>query len=267
MLGRRGAAQAAFTNPEIKELGEMAGADCVTLADEVALDDVSLAAMGGAPDRETARKLDILRAYADNPPSGKPRRLTVRFLVSPVELVDDGSGAVGALRIVRNRLEGSGGRVRAVPTDRHEDLDVGLVFRSVGYRGVPLPEVPFRDDWGTVPNDGGRVLDAPDGSPVPGLYVAGWIKRGPSGVIGTNKPDAAETVERILDDAAGGRLGSLGPDDPSAIEALLRSRGAAPVTFADWRAVDAAEIALGAERGRPRVKLIRPDEIDRALGR
>ncbi len=267
MLGRRGAAQAAFTNPEVKELGELEGADCVTLADEVALDPVSLEALGGEPDRETARKLDILASYAVEPEAPKDKRLTLRFGVSPVELTDDGSGGVGGMRIARNRLELRGGKVRAVATETFEDLDVSMVFRSVGYRGVPLAGVPFRDDWGTIPNDGGRVLDAPEGAVVAGVYVAGWIKRGPSGVIGTNKPDAGETVERILEDAASGALPAPAAGDREAVERLLGERGARPVSFDDWLRVDAAEVAAGEVRGRPRVKAITLAEVERILGR
>lgn len=266
MLGRRGAPQAAFTNPEVKELGEMAGADCVVLPDEVAPDPVSLEAAGGEFDRETSRKLDILRGLAEAGPSGKDRRLTVRFRVSPVELKDDGGGGVGGMRIVRNRLESAAGRIRAVPTDVFEDLDVGMVFRSVGYRGVPLADVPFRDDWGTVPHEAGRVLDAPGGDVVPGLYVAGWIKRGPSGVIGTNKPDALETVERLVEDAAAGRTRAV-PGAQADVADLLTGRGVSPYTFDDWRRMDAHEVARGQETGRPRVKLVTGDDVRGVLGR
>ena len=267
MLGRRGAAQAAFTSPEVKELGELEGADCVTLPDEVALDPVSLEALGGEPDRETARKLDILASYAVEPSAPKPKRLKLRFGVSPVELIDDGRGAVGGVRIARNRLELRGGKVRAVATETVEALDVSMVFRSVGYRGVALPDVPFRDDWGTIPNDAGRVLDAPEGAVVPGTYVAGWIKRGPSGVIGTNKPDAGETVERILEDAASGVLAAPAAPEPADVDGTLAARGARPVSFDDWLRVDAAEIAAGESRGRPRVKVVTTAEVERILGR
>ena len=267
VLGRRGAAQAAFTNPEVKELGQLGGADCVTVRHEVALDPVSLKALGGAPDREIARKLEILQSYAVEPSPSKPRRLTLRFGVSPVELIDDGHGGVGGMRIVRNRLEFAGGKVRAVPTAEFEHLDVSMVFRSVGYRGVALPGVPFREDRGTIPHDEGRVLDAPGGRVVPGLYVAGWIKRGPSGVIGTNKPDAGETVDRIVEDAASGRLAAPSSSAPSSVESLLAGRGVRALSFDDWLRIDAAEIAAGQRCGRPRVKSITLAEVDELLGR
>lgn len=266
MLGRRGPTQAAFTNPEVKELGELEGADVFVPAAEAEPDPVSLAAFEAAPDKETTRKLDIVRSYADRPPTGKARRLVIRFLTSPVEILDDGAGGVGGMRLVRNRIEDRGGRLAAVATGAFEDLDVGLVFRSVGYRGVALPEVPFRDDWGTVPNEGGRVATHPGGDAVSGLYVAGWIKRGPSGVIGTNKPDAAETVDAVLEDAAAGRVWNPEAAAPAALEATVRERAPRAVSLDGWRRIDAAEVARGEPDGRPRVKFTRVDEALEVAG-
>src|SRR5262245_27536498 len=206
LLGRRGPAQAAFTNPEIKELGELPGADIAAVPDEVELDPLSRAALEKTPDRATAKKVEILQEYARRPPSGKPRRLVLRFLVSPVELSGDAAGHVVGMRLVKNALSATpAGTLQARPTDRHDELPVGLVFRSVGYRGVPLPGVPFHDSWGVILNEKGRVIDPETRQPMPGEYAAGWIKRGPTGVIGTNKPDAAETVAAMLEDAAAGR--------------------------------------------------------------
>jgi ferredoxin--NADP+ reductase len=140
------------------------------------------------------------------------------------------------------------------------------VFRSVGYRGMALPGVPFNEAWGTVPNDKGRVLTAQkDGQVVPGEYVSGWIKRGPSGVIGTNKPDSVETVEMLLEDLAAGKL--LDPAQPGrdAVEKLLAARGVRFVSFADWLTLDKIETARGAEQGRPRVKFTRVEDMLEAL--
>ena len=205
LLGRRGPAQAAFTNPEIKEIGEMADADVIVRPDEVTLDPLSQAEVDASGDRLLVRKVEILQGYAVRKPEGRRRRLHVRFLVSPVEIIGDEQGRVVGMRLVRNVLVADDkGRLGAKPTGDYEDLDVGLVFRSVGYRGVPLPGVPFHERWGVIPNEKGRVTDPATGAPIPGLYATGWIKRGPSGVIGTNKPDAVETVTAMLEDAASG---------------------------------------------------------------
>jgi ferredoxin--NADP+ reductase len=267
LLGRRGAAQAAFTNPEIKELGELEAADLVVLPDEVELDPLSREALEKSSDRASTKKVEILQAYARRAPTGKPRRLTLRFLVSPVALLDGGTGAVTGVRLVKNRLTASAtGAIQAQPTDQFEELPVGLVFRSVGYRGVPLPGVPFDDKWGVVLNEKGRVLDPDTKQPLPGEYTAGWIKRGPSGVIGTNKPDAAETVAAMLEDAAAGR--TLDPPEPeaAAAERLVRQRQPLYVSYPDWLRLDALEVEQGRAAGRPRVKLTRVDEMLAALG-
>jgi ferredoxin--NADP+ reductase len=267
MLGRRGPVQAAFTNPELKELGELAGADVSVRPDEIVLDPLSQAELERSEDRRTLdRKLEILRAFAGQPASGKPRRLVLRFLVSPVDLGGDASGRVTKLRIVRNRLGADAkGGLRAEPTGETEELAVGLVFRSVGYRGVALPDLPFDDRKGVVPNRHGRVLDLALRSPLPGLYVAGWIKRGPTGVIGTNKPDALETVEAMLEDRAAGRL--LQPASPSAAaaETTVRAREPRCVTYADWTRLDRLEQERGKPAGRPRVKLTSVEDMLAAL--
>jgi len=267
LLGRRGAAQAAFTNPEVKELGELEGADVAVIPEEVELDPLSREALEKTADRASFKKVEILQEYARRAPAGKPRRLVLRFLVSPVALTANGAGAVGHLRLVRNRLVASAtGTIQAQATERFEDLDVGLVFRSVGYRGVPLPGVPFDEKWGVILNQKGRVLDPDSKQPQLGEYTAGWIKRGPSGVIGTNKPDAAETVVAMLEDAAAGRV--LTPDEPdrAAAERLLRQRQPRLVTYPEWLRLNALEIERGRPRGRPRVKFTRVDEMLAALG-
>lgn len=266
LLGRRGPAQAAFTLPEVKELGEMEDADLIVRPDEAALDPLSAAAMEAQPDRQVTKKVEFLQEVAQREPAGKRRRIVLRFLVSPVELLGDDAGRVRAVRLVRNRLVEAGGRLSAEPTDEVEEIEAGLVFRSVGYQGVPLPGVPFHERWGVVPNEAGRVLDT-GGQPIPGLYVAGWIKRGPSGVIGTNKPDAQETVAAMLEDAARGATLRPAQPDPEAAERLARSRQPDVFTYADWRHLDAHEVALGAAAGRPRVKLCRVEDMLAALAR
>ena len=258
MLGRRGPAQAAFTTPEVKELGELPGADARALPAEVALDPLSQAAVARENEPSLNKKLEVLADFAQRKPAGKARLLTLRFLVSPVEVLDDGRGRVAGLRIVRNRLEpGKDGDLRAVATNETETIDAQLVFRSVGYRGVPIPGLPFDDKAGTVPNSAGRVTDPKTGQPVPGLYVTGWIKRGPSGVIGTNKPDAAETAESMLADAA---AGLPAPSETAA------PAGPGVVTYADWLRLQALEAERG-KPGRPRVKYTTVAEMLAALGR
>jgi ferredoxin--NADP+ reductase len=267
LLGRRGAAQAAFTNPEIKELGELEGADVAVAADEVELDTLSREALEKTGDRAGAKKVEILQSYARRVPEGKPRRLVLRFLVSPVAVLDNGAGAVGGIRLVRNRLVASAtGAIQAQPTEQVEELPVGLVFRSVGYRGVPLPGVPFDDKWGVVLNEKGRVLDPNTKQPLVGEYTAGWIKRGPTGVIGTNKPDAAETAAAMLEDAAAGQTLTPAEPDPAAAERFVSQRQPHYVDYADWLRLNDLEIARGRRRGRPRLKFTRIDEMLAALG-
>ena len=268
LLGRRGPAQAAFTNPEIKELGELADADIATRPEEVELDELTRAGLERTPDRATTKKVDILQGYALRKLTGKSRLLVVRFLVSPVELVGDDTGAVVAIRLMRNRLVATpAGTLQPKPTGEMEELPVGLVFRSVGYKGVPLPGVPFNESWGVILNERGRVLDPDTKQPAIGEYTAGWIKRGPTGVIGTNKPDAAETVACMMEDCAQGLL--LRPEAPDAVavEAFLRQRQPLGFSYGDWRRLDALEVAAGRQQGRPRVKLTSVEAMAAALDR
>jgi ferredoxin/flavodoxin---NADP+ reductase len=261
MVGRRGPVQAAFTNPELLELGELAGADVIVDPADLELDAASAALLEG--DTNAERNLAVLREYAARRPEGKPRRVVLRFLLSPVELL--GTERVEAVELVRNRLEPDGrGGLRAVATDARETLPAAIVFRSVGYRGVGLPGVPFDEERGTIRNENGRVLDE-RGVHVPGLYATGWIKRGPSGVIGTNKKDAAETVELVLEDYHAGKVPRSGKTAAD-VDALLDERGIRRVVYAGWSAIDARERAAGERLGRPRVKLCTWDELLAASG-
>jgi ferredoxin--NADP+ reductase len=243
MLGRRGPVQAAFTPPELKELGELAGAEPVVDAADLVLDPASERELEA--DRERARRnYDLLQEYAARTLDGRPRRIVLRFLSSPVAIL--GEQRVEGVEVVRNELVEEGGRLVARPTGETEVIPCGLVLRSVGYKGVALPGVPFDERSGTIPNDRGRVAGAER------TYAAGWIKRGPSGVIGTNKKDAAETVELLLEDA---RAGRLSVDSTQSLEALLDAKGVHYVEYAGWQAIDAAERAAGEPLARPRVKL------------
>jgi len=236
--------------------------------EEVELDELSQAAVERGQDRATAKKVEILREYAARTPAGKSKRLVIRFLVSPVDLVGDEAGRVAAIRLVRNRLEATAaGTLQAVPTGQFETLPVGLVFRSVGYRGVALAGVPFHESWGVVLNENGRVLDPETKQPVIGEYAAGWIKRGPSGVIGTNKPDAAQTVACMMEDQAAGRfLAALEPD-AAAAERTIRGRQPRCISYRDWLALDEIEVSRGRASGRPRLKFTRVEDMLAALGR
>ena len=259
VLGRRGPAQAAFTTPELQELGELAGADVVVSPEEIELDPASAASLDedGAVIRR--RNVDVLREYAVRVPEGKPRRVILRFGVSPLEL--QGDGRVERVVVGRNRLEaGADGSLRAVATGEIETIEAGLVLRSVGYRGTPLPGVPFDEGRALIPNDCGRVLDD-SGASVPGEYCAGWIKRGPSGVIGTNKKDATESVQLLLADAEAGSLPAPAEPDPAAIEQLVFERNPDAVEYAGWEAIDAHERGSGEPHGRPRIKLASWDEL------
>ena len=244
MLGRRGPVQAAFTPPELKELGELQDAEPVVDGHDLDLDTASKQEL--ELDRDRARRnFELLQEYAAREPEGKARRIVLRFLVSPVAIIGD--ERVEAIEIVHNELVVEGGRIVARPTGELETIPCGLVLRSVGYQGVPLPGIPFDERRCVIPNTGGRV----DGAER--TYVAGWIKRGPSGVIGTNKKDATETVELLLADARDGTLGRV--DSTQSLDALLDAKHAPYVEYAGWQAIDAAERAAGEARGRPRVKL------------
>jgi ferredoxin--NADP+ reductase len=250
IIGRRGPAQAAWTTQELKEMGELAGAD-------VKVDAAELEGAVGE-NTNTQRNLEVLHEFAGRAPTGKP--VTVRFLFFRSPTAIRGEDNVESIELVRNRLEERDGALVAVPTDEHETIECGLVFRSVGYRGVALPELPFEERRGTMRNDCGRVL-ADDARPVPGVYCAGWIKRGPTGIIGTNKKDAMETVGSLLEDVRDGRVVHNETATADAVEALLVERGVRVVMYGGWASIDEVERAAGEKLGRPRVKLRTWDEL------
>jgi ferredoxin/flavodoxin---NADP+ reductase len=293
VIGRRGPAQAKFTTKELRELGELEGVDVVVgdgEADLEAFDASGESSRLATDDRHVRGNYTVIKDWADRAPAGAGRRLTVRFWLSPVQI--HGSERVEGLTVERNRLSEDG---RLTGTGQFERLDVQMVLRSVGYQSVPLAGVPFDERSHTVPNAEGRVL-GPDGQPLPGEYVAGWLKRGPTGVIGTNKSDAAQTVRCLLADLAGGP----GPDDvqlprpgllrlPDGSDAasdlaheagaadriawsepfaeLIESRGLKAIGYADWLRIETAEKDLAAQLGRgARVKLASRAEIHAACG-
>jgi ferredoxin--NADP+ reductase len=245
LVGRRGAAQAKFTTKELRELGELANADVVVDPAELVLDESGQAAYDS--DASVRRNVDVLTEWSSRAAAGRPRRIHVRFLLRPTALLGD--DRVHAVQFERTRLNGTGG---VTGTGETETIDAEMVLRSVGYRGVPIPGLPFDADSGTIPNDAGRVLR--DGAPATGEYVAGWIKRGPTGVIGTNRSDAAETVRSLMEDVSTGTLDSR-RTDPTDVVSWLTERGVPVVPWRGWLAIEQAEIDLGDEHGRPRVKL------------
>ncbi len=287
MIGRRGPAQAKFTTKELRELGELAGVDVVVGAGEADLDAFDASGESSrlvASDRHVRGNYAVISDWAVRSPAGAARRLTVRFWLAPTQIL--GSQRVEGLTVERTRLDADG---RLTGTGQHETLAVQMVLRSVGYQSVPLPGVPFDDRSHTVPNAEGRVL-GPDGQPLPGEYVAGWLKRGPTGVIGTNKSDAAQTVRGLLADLAGGpgpgdvqlprpgllRLPEADPADgpgearvawSAPFASLLAERGIKPVSYDDWLKIETAERELAAalDRG-ARVKLASRADIHAACG-
>ncbi|MFC8272972.1 FAD-dependent oxidoreductase [Streptomyces sp. NPDC057271] len=245
MVGRRGPGQAKFTTKELRELGGLPGVRVGVEAADLALDP-SFADPSGllAVNR---RNLEVVRGWAAGDADGDDlaRGIRLRFFLRPVELLGE-NGRVAAVRFERTEPDGAGG-VRG--TGRFEEIEAQLVLRAVGYKGVPLPGLPFDEARGTVPNEAGRVLR--DGAPSLGEYVAGWIKRGPTGVIGTNRPCAKETVASLLADAAE-LAGREVAGDPLG---ALRDLGHEPVAWRGWLSIEEAESALGHALGRGRVKI------------
>ncbi|MBU6333238.1 MAG: FAD-dependent oxidoreductase [Chloroflexi bacterium] len=265
VLGRRGPAQAAFTNAEIREFGELDGVDIVIDPADLVLDPLSAATLDG--NRVAAANVRTLHALAERGVTGQPRRIVMRFLTSPTEVLGD-AGRVCGVRVERNALvPDAAGNLTLVGTGAYDTIAAGMVLRSIGYRGVPLPGVPFDARRAVIPNVDGRVTDGAGGAPIAGLYVVGWAKRGPSGVIGTNKPDSIATVASMLADLPHLPRGGAEERAPAAIERLLEWRQVTPFGWDDWRKLDAHERERGAEAGRPRIKVTRVAEMLDLVGK
>ena len=263
VLGRRGAAQAAFTTPEIKELGKLEGVDVVVDPHNIELDPASLADLEA--DRTARANLECLRGYAARTEHTAPRRITMRFLASPAEIMGV-DGRMTGMKIEHNELivDPNGG-LRSKGTGTFERISAGLLLRSIGYRSVPIEGVPFDHATSTINNIAGQVVHPNTGEVVPGEYVVGWAKRGPTGLIGNNKPDSAATVEAMLADLP--TLQGISDDlrDPSQVVAVLHERGIDYVTYQDWKILDRYEVASGSEQGRPRVKVTAVPEMMAAI--
>jgi len=258
LIGRRGPLQAKFTTPLLREIGELSNADVLVDPDELALDEVSREKL--ATDPGARRNYEVLQAWAERPPSGRPRRVHVRFMLRPVEVLGDMS--VSGLRLERTRLDRTG---QASGTGETSTIDVSMVLCATGHRGLSIPGIPFDEETGVIPNAAGRVLSAAStaaGDFVTGDYVAGWIKRGATGVIGTNKHDAKETVTALLADAPSLPLAPV--RDPDAVMQLLADRGIDVVTWQGWSAIELAEVDLGRAQGRERAKIADRETLLRA---
>jgi ferredoxin--NADP+ reductase len=259
VLGRRGAAQAAFTTPEIKELGQLDGVDVIVDPHNIELDPASLVDIEA--DRTARANMERLQAYATLTEHSAPRRISMRFLASPVEIVGV-NGRVRAVRIEHNELVvDSNGALRSKGTGTFELIEAGLVLRSIGYRTVPVEGVSFDYATSTINNIAGQVVHPNTGEVMPGEYVVGWAKRGPTGLIGNNKPDSAATVASMLDDLP--KLQGISDDlrDLSRVVAFLRERGIDYVTYQDWKILDQYEVTNGTFQVRPRVKVTTVPEM------
>jgi ferredoxin/flavodoxin---NADP+ reductase len=266
VVGRRGPAQAAFTSAELRELGHIDGVDLRVGRDGADLDPVSRRWLAEEGTFTARKNVQLLREFAARPARvDARRRIELRFLRTPVEI--RGTARVEAVEVVRSEIvRDEGGLLRARTVgEEPETIECGLVLRSVGYRAVPLPDVPFDERRFVLPNEGGRVL-APDGEPVAGVYAVGWIKRGPTGILGTNKRDAEETVSLLAEDLAAGALPQPSQPDREWIDALLAERAPQLVTADAWRAIDGHELELGRGRQRPRVKLASREELLEVAG-
>jgi ferredoxin/flavodoxin---NADP+ reductase len=261
VLGRRGPAQAAFTSAELRELGRLDGVDTRVDPDDVELDPVSRRWLAEEGTFTARTNVQLLREFAARPARGDaPRRIELGFLRSPVEI--RGTGRVEAIDTRRNEIvRTDDGSLRARPREEGvETIECGLVLRSVGYRAVPLPDVPFDERHFVLPNERGRVL-TPDGEPLAGVYAVGWIKRGPTGILGTNKRDAEETVSCLAEDLRAGALPQPPYPGREQIDALLAERKTDLVTVEGWRTINGHELERGRAQLRPRVKLASHDEL------
>ena len=246
LFSRRGPAQVKFTPQELRELDASPNVEVIVHPEGIEFDEGSLAAMRET--RHVKMCVDILQNWAVRDPRDRPRRLHLHFLQSPVAVLGD--GRVAGLRTETQELTGDGW-VRG--TGEFTDWPVQAVYRAVGYLSQALPELPFDNRTGTIPHEAGRILDL-DGEHIPGMYVTGWIKRGPVGLIGHTKGDAGETIAGLLEDVDA--LPPAPDREPDAVLAHLANRGLRYTTWAGWQRLDAHEIALGAPHGRKRVKVV-----------
>jgi len=256
MIGRRGPAQAAFTPPEIREFSELV--DCIPVFDnpnDMNLNEASRKELEDPQNASKKKNYEILQSFLNLQSGNKKRKFVIHFLKSPVEII--GSRSVEKVVFEHNELIGEPGKQKSKGIGKRTTLPCGLIFRSVGYRGIPIPGLPFHDQSGIIPNEQGRIVDSEH--IYHDLYCAGWIKRGPSGVIGTNKPDSEGTVAKLLED-----LPNLNPCSIPSTDKLitwLKDKGVRVVSFSDWKKIDAAEMERGKPIGKPREKFVKVEEM------
>ena len=268
LLGRRGPAQAAFTNPEAKELGSLQGADIHVAAEEAELDTLSSQELDIDGDKTTVRKVEIIQNFAKRKYNSQSKVIRMRFLTSPIEMFNNGDDKVSGLRLVKNEIyRTEQGSLKSRHTNVYEDLDAGLVFRSVGYVGSAVPGIPFDAKSGIICNSEGRIFNPKTQELLIGMYTSGWIKRGPTGVIGTNKEDSIESINCLIEDVKSGKMLVPASKNFSKVEELLHSRQPDLFTFDDWKRIDNMEIANGDLVGRPRVKFTSTLSMLKVLGR
>ncbi|MFE3053695.1 FAD-dependent oxidoreductase [Nocardia sp. NPDC059239] len=260
VLGRRGPLQAAYTSPEFLALTHLKGVDIIVDPEDLVLDPASQAELDD-PEVEPSLQLKytLAQEYAAGSRNPDNKRIVFRYLVSPTAITGDGRAE--AVEYVHNELVEENGRTVARASDRTGTVEASLVLRSIGYKGEPVADVPFDESAGVIPNDKGRVLAA--GNPVAGVYVSGWIKRGPRGVIGSNRMDSQETVDQLIEDFTQGKLAA--PQAGRAgLEALLSERQPDQIGRDGWKAIDAAEKTAGKSAGRPRVKFTSVENLLKA---
>lgn len=253
VFARRGPAHIKFSPMELRELSHSPSVDVIVEEDGFQIDDAGQADIGSH--KGTRLVVDTLLKYLETEPTGAPHRIVIHMMHSPVEILGEGGKVVG-IRTERTAYDGTG---RVHGTGELVDTPVQAVYRAIGYLSSSLPDVPFDDSRGVIPNDGGRVLDGPDGEQVPGLYVTGWVKRGPVGLIGHTKSDAKETVDRLLTDLDALPVPEV--SDPDALAEHLTARGVAFTTEAGWARLEAHEVALGQEQERERIKVVPREEM------
>lgn len=257
LVGRRGPAQAAYSPKEIQEIGKLESCDLVITPRYAALDPATRAWMAEHQvPANVQSNIDYVNEVSLRGEGDNERKIRCWFLASPVEFIGE-EGKLTHVKFRRNELVQRNGRLSAMPTEETWLEPVQLVFKAIGYRGVPIPGVPFREDWGLIPNEAGRVLHEAGGQVLPGQYVVGWAKRGPSGLIGSNRPDSKATVEAFLEDLPGLPAPSGGSD----VGELLGERDVRFVSWADWTRLDAEELRLGEERGKVREKFVSIPEM------
>lgn len=258
VIGRRGPAQAKFTPKELREFGELSDCNSIVQAADMTLNPESEKELEEKSNIASKKIYDQFCDFSGREiDSNKPRNCHFKFLMGPKELI--GASKLEKVILEKNQLSGDAFKQSARGTGETVELETGILFRSIGYRGVPIPGVPFHDNWGTIPNEKGRITDN-DGNVVTQLYTAGWIKRGPSGIIGTNRACSVETVECLLEDIS--KLDTnADKEGAKGIYTILDSKNVRHVSFADWNKIDAKEVAIGEPKGKPREKFTYVDEM------